>query len=171
MRLAALLAGAGILVAACGPKAIITGEHAREFSLPPLANADQRITLHDYAHKPMVISFFASWSPTSEATVRLLAEFYRQHPGVVILGVDARDSASAARALLRQTGVTYPVAADTDLAAAHRFHVPGVPATYFLDARHKITETVLGPLSWQLLSRGVHAMDHGHEVRQPRGSD
>jgi peroxiredoxin len=169
MRLAALLAGAGILVAGCGQKAIITGQHARQFSLPALANTDQRVTLHDYAHKPMVISFFASWSPTSEATVRLLAQFYRQHPGVVILGVDARDSPSAARALLRQTGVTYPVAADADLATAHQFHVPGVPATYFLDARHKITETVLGPLTWQLLSHGVQAMDRGHVIRRPHG--
>ena len=138
--LAVALCAAGFLASACeGPRAVATGEQARAFSLPPLANAGHDISLSNYAGRPVIIVFFATWSPTSAAEIRVLGHFYRaRHGRVLIVGVDSRDSPDAARQLLRKMRITYPVAADGSLAVASRFHVPGVPAAYFLDAHHKI---------------------------------
>jgi peroxiredoxin len=167
--LGAVLAGAGILVSACvGPKAVATGEQATDFTLPALANSASPIALSDYAGRPLIISFFGTWSPACAAQVRLLSEFYRHHRGkIAVIGVDARDSRAAALVLLRQANVTFPVAADGDLSVAGKFHVPGVPATYFLDAKHEIIETELGQPTWGTLRRGAHAMARGHLVLHP----
>jgi cytochrome c biogenesis protein CcmG/thiol:disulfide interchange protein DsbE len=169
--LAVALCAAGFLASACeGPRAVATGEQARAFSLPPLANSGHDISLSNYAGRPVIIVFFATWSPTSAAEVRLLGHFYRaRHGRVLIVGVDARDSADAARQLLRKMRVTYPVAADGSLAVASRFHVPGVPAAYFLDARHKIVETQLGGLNWAKIKQGVTAMRTSTVIRHPNG--
>ena len=118
----------------------------------------------------MIIVFFATWSPTSAAEIRVLGHFYRaRHGKVLIVGVDARDSRNAARQLLRRMRITYPVAADAGLAVASRFHVPGVPAAYFLDARHEIVETQLGGLNWAKIKQGVTAMRTSTVIRHPNG--
>lgn len=169
--LALALCAAGFLAAACeGPKAVATGEQAHSFSLAPLANASREISLNDYAGKPVIIVFFATWSPTSAAEIRVLGHFYRARKGkVLILGVDARDAPDAARRLLRRMRVTYPVVNDSGLAVATKFHVPGVPAAYFLDARHRIVETQLGGLNWAKIKQGVQAMRTSTVIRHPDG--
>jgi cytochrome c biogenesis protein CcmG/thiol:disulfide interchange protein DsbE len=169
--LAVALCAAGFLASACeGPRAVATGEQARAFSLPPLANSGHDISLSNYAGRPVIIVFFATWSPTSAAEIRVLGHFYRsRHGRVLIVGVDARDSPDAARQLLRKMRVTYPVAADGSLAVATRFHVPGVPAAYFLDARHKIVVTQLGGLNWAKIKQGVTAMRTSTVIRHPNG--
>ena len=169
--LAVALCAAGFLASACeGPRALATGEQAQSFSLPPLANSGRAISLSDYAGRPVIIVFFATWSPTSAAEIRVLGHFYRaRHGKVLIVGVDARDSRNAARQLLRRMRITYPVAADAGLAVASRFHVPGVPAAYFLDARHEIVETQLGGLNWAKIKQGVTAMRTSTVIRHPNG--
>lgn len=171
VSLAVALGAAGFLASACeGPKAVATGEQASAFSLPPLANSSHAISLGDYAGQPVIIVFFATWSPTSAAEIRVLGHFYRaRKQRVKIVGVDARDSRSAALALLHRMQVTYPVAADSSLALATRFHVPGVPAAYFLDSRHKIVVTQLGGLNWAKIRQGVQAMRTSTVIRHPNG--
>jgi cytochrome c biogenesis protein CcmG/thiol:disulfide interchange protein DsbE len=161
LSLLVVLAAVGLTVAAClAPKVLSTGETASSFSLPELANSHQRVSLSDYAGKPVIINFFASWSPPCKGETGLLAHFYRFYHGkVLILGVDSRDDRTAALQLMRRSLVTYPVVTDPALAVAARYGVPGIPATYFLNARHEIVKTDLGWLSWKKLRTGVTEMD------------
>jgi peroxiredoxin len=177
-----VLVAVSLTVAAClgGPPAMPDGEAARAFSLPALpgyavpgvravpgspalAGSGTRIALSDFSGEPVIINFFAAWSPPCKAETRLLAQFYRlynRYDGkVMIIGVDSRDSRAAALRLLRASGVTYPVASDPALAVAGRYGVPGIPTTYFLNAQHQIVETNLGWLNWHKLRVGVAAMD------------
>jgi thiol-disulfide isomerase/thioredoxin len=171
LTLAAGLLAAGPTVSACaGPKAVATGEQASSFTLPPLVNSSHRISLNDYAGKPVIINFCASWVPACPAETELLGHFFRYHHGqVLIIGVDARDERAAGLRQLRQSLVTYPVATDATLAVGARFHVPGLPATSFLDSRHEIVETELGWLNWRKIRLGVKAMDSGRVVEHPNG--
>ena len=90
----------------------------------------------------------------------LLAHFYRYYHGkVAIVGVDARDNSGAALSLLRASLVTYPVGSDSNLDVASKYGVPGVPTTFFLNAKHQIIRTDLGWLNWKKLRTGVAAMD------------
>jgi peroxiredoxin len=162
---------AGLLAAGCsGPPALATGEQASSFSLPALINSSRPIALSDYAGKPVIINFCASWSPPCAAETRLLGHYYRYfHGKVAIIGVDARDERGAGLHQLRKSLVTYPVATDKTLAVGSKFHVPGLPATYFLDAQHRIVETQLGWLNWKKIRLGVAAMKSGKLVEHPGG--
>lgn len=171
LLLAAALAAAGLLASACaGPRAIATGEQARSFSLPPLANSSHRISLSDYAGRPVIVNFCASWSPPCRAETQLLGHYYRHfHGKIAIVGVDARDPRGDGLKLMRGSLVTYPVAVDPTMTVASKYHVPGLPATYFLDARHRIVETQLGWLNWRKIRLGVRAMRTGTVVLHPNG--
>jgi peroxiredoxin len=175
LALPVILAILGLTVAACiGPRSLAAGQDAAGFSLPQLnpqltpqhtlqhTRSGHRIALSDYAGRAVIINFFASWSPPCTAETQLLAHFYRFYHGrVPIIGVDSRDSRGAALRLLRRSRVTYPVAADPALVVATRYRVPGLPATYFLNARHQVVQTDLGWLNWKKLRAGVRAMNGG----------
>jgi peroxiredoxin len=177
-----VLVAVSLTVAAClgGPPVVADGEAAHAFSLPALpgyavpevraspgspvlAGSGSQISLSDFAGEPVIINFFAAWSPPCKAETRLLAHFYqlynRYDGKVLVIGVDSRDSQAAALRLLRASGVTYPVASDPALTVAGKYGVPGIPTTYFLNAQHQIVKTSLGWLNWHKLREGVAAMD------------
>ena len=163
----------GITVAAClGPRVLDARDQAASgFSLPGLKNPADRVSLSDYAGKPVIVNFFASWSPPSKAETGLLAHFHRYYHGqVLIIGIDARDDRAAALRLVRQSLVTYPVATDQSLQVAARYGVPGIPATYFLNARHQVVKADYGWPSWKKLRRGVTEMDPSSPAAFPPGA-
>jgi cytochrome c biogenesis protein CcmG/thiol:disulfide interchange protein DsbE len=161
LSLPVILAAVGLAVAAClGPRELASGQAASSFSLPELTSSGHQLALSDYAGRPVIINFFASWSPPCTAETQLLAHFYRFYHGKVqIIGVDSRDDRSSALSLMRKSLVTYPVVNDPDLTVAARYRVPGIPATYFLNARHQVVKADLGWLSWKKLEAGVRAMN------------
>jgi thiol-disulfide isomerase/thioredoxin len=165
LALPVILAVIAVTVAACiaPPRTLADGQDAASFSLPRLTSpprSDQRITLSSYAGKPVIINFFASWSPPCTAETQLLAHFYRfYHHRVHIIGVDSRDNRAAALRLLHRSLVTYPVADDPNLVVAARYRVPGIPATFFLNAQHQVVKADYGWLNWKKLRTGVRMMD------------
>jgi cytochrome c biogenesis protein CcmG/thiol:disulfide interchange protein DsbE len=161
LSLPVILAAVGLAVAAClGPRVLASGQAASSFSLPELTSSGHQIALSDYAGQPVIINFFASWSPPCTAETQLLAHFYRFYHGKVqVIGVDSRDDRSSALSLMRKSLVTYPVVNDPSLTVAARYRVPGIPATYFLNARHQVVKADLGWLSWKKLEAGVRAMN------------
>jgi cytochrome c biogenesis protein CcmG/thiol:disulfide interchange protein DsbE len=170
LRLAVVLAVAGLAMSAClGPSPLTAApQPASTFSLPGLASARQRIALSDYAGKPLIINFFAAWSPPCLSETRLLGHFYRfYHEPVTIIGIDSRDGRIAGLNLVRSSLVGYPVATDPTLAVATMYHVPGIPTTYFLNRRHQIVMTDYGWLDWKKLRVGVAAIDPGSPAAQP----
>jgi cytochrome c biogenesis protein CcmG/thiol:disulfide interchange protein DsbE len=172
VRRAVVLTVAGLAMSACvGPSTLnATPQPASSFSLAGLASPRQRIALSDYAGKPLIINFFAAWSPPCLSETRLLGRFDRYyHEPVPIIGIDSRDGRSAGLNLVRSSLAAYPVATDPTLAVAARYHVPGIPATYFLNSRHQIVMTDYGWLDWKKLRVGVAAIDPGSPAAQPSG--
>lgn len=81
---------------------------------------------------PMVISVWASWCGPCRREMPILEAFHQQYAGkVAVLGVDYQDpQTEAAMKLVRQTGATYPLLADTQGAldrAAPLPHLQGLP--------------------------------------------
>ena len=68
------------------------------------------------------------------------------------MGVDLRDSDSAARAFVAQLKVPYPSIADTDATLAVAYRVPSAPSIVFLDAPGKVADVVLGGLQTMSVS-------------------
>jgi cytochrome c biogenesis protein CcmG, thiol:disulfide interchange protein DsbE len=134
---------------------------AKNFSLGALGHPGQRITLSALAGRPVIVNFFASWCAPCQKETPLLARFFRaRHASVAIIGIDVNDQASSALAFIHKSGVTYPVAtepaSDTTVDA---YNLPGLPATFFLDARHRIVKRVYGAVTQAELTAGTALMN------------
>ena len=137
---------------------------APAFTLQSLANPAQQVSLAAYRGRPVILNFFASWCAPCKKETPLLAGYYRASKGrVAIIGVDADDSATAARRFLAANGVAYPVGFETTPALANAYGVSeiGIPETFFLDARHRIVKHVVGGVTMKSLTAGVALMDGG----------
>jgi cytochrome c biogenesis protein CcmG, thiol:disulfide interchange protein DsbE len=135
---------------------------APAFTLPSLRDPGQQVSLAAYHGQPLIVNFFASWCSPCKKETPLLAGFYRASRGkVVIIGVDADDSAPDARSFLTAYGVAYPVGFETTPAVANAYGVsgPGIPETFFLDGRHRIVKRILGGVTMKELTAGVALMD------------
>ncbi|MEZ5191808.1 MAG: TlpA disulfide reductase family protein [Nocardioides sp.] len=91
----------------------------------------------------MVVSFWASWCPPCRKELPILQQFAEQWDGKVdVVGVDYTDpQAAAARALVSEAGVTYPVVADLDGSVSGRGAIPtlrGLPYLVLLDAQGRV---------------------------------
>jgi cytochrome c biogenesis protein CcmG, thiol:disulfide interchange protein DsbE len=133
---------------------------APAFTLPSLRDLGKDITLSSFDGRPLIVNFFASWCGPCKKETPLLAKFYRQTAGsVVIIGVDANDKAPAARRFVQADGVTYPIAFESTPATADAYGVVAIPQTFFLNARHRIVKRIYGDVTMKELTAGVALMD------------
>ena len=133
---------------------------AKNFTLGVLGHPGRQLSLRSMAGRPVIVNFFASWCGPCRKETPLIARFYRGRPGhVAVIGVDVNDSAPKAMAFVRKSGVTYPVAVDPmPMNAAIAYNLPGLPATFFLNARHVIVKRVYGPVTEAELASGTRLM-------------
>jgi thiol-disulfide isomerase/thioredoxin len=105
---------------------------------------------------PVVVNFFASWCPSCREEMPMLqARVDRSNGRFTVMGITVHDDTIAVPGFIREAGVRFPVGYDTSGETASRYVVGGVPATFFLDARHVLRQTVIGPLTADSLERGL----------------
>jgi cytochrome c biogenesis protein CcmG, thiol:disulfide interchange protein DsbE len=158
---------AGIALAGAGgstPAGATQDPPAPSFSFPVLGHSAQQISLAQYAGRPLIVNFFASWCDPCQQETPLLARFYRtEHGQVALVGLDENDSLSHALSFARAKGVTYPVGWDPGFTAASAYGVSALPQTFFLDARHRIVDRVFGAVTLAELNHGI-ALATGKEA-------
>lgn len=135
---------------------------APTLTLPSLLDPAQQVTLSAYQGRPVIVNFFASWCHPCQKETPLLARYYATSRGkVVVIGVDADDSAANARKFLAGKGVGYPVGFESTPALSDAYGVSeiGIPETFFLDARHRIVKRVIGGVTAKTLNAGVVLME------------
>ena len=133
---------------------------AKNFTLGVLGHPGRQLSLQSMTGHPVIVNFFASWCEPCQKETPLIARFYRAKQGhVTIIGVDVNDSAAKAMAFVRKSGVSYPVAVDPmPMKTAIAYNLPGLPATFFLNARHVIVKRVFGPVTEADLASGTKLM-------------
>jgi thiol-disulfide isomerase/thioredoxin len=111
------------------------------------------------AHKPVVLTFFASWCTPCRTELPMVARVARQEQaagaGVVFVGVDGNDDPVSGLAFARSSGVAFAVGANADSALAPKFNLVGYPGTVFIAASGRILDTVHGPVSHATLESDV----------------
>ena len=145
-----------VAVVASGSAGTAPAPAAPAFSLPVLGHSGQKVALSDYAGRPLIVNFFASWCEPCQQETPLLARFYRtEHGRVAIVGLDENDVLGSAMSFTRKEGVGYPVGFDPEVVTASAYGVAGLPQTFFLDARHRIVDRVFGAVTLADINRGI----------------
>jgi cytochrome c biogenesis protein CcmG, thiol:disulfide interchange protein DsbE len=129
---------------------------APSFSVPALGQSAQKISLADYAGRPLIVNFFASWCEPCQQETPLLARFYRtEHAKMAIVGLDENDVLGSAESFTRKKGVSYPVGFDPEDTAASAYGVVALPQTFFLNAKHRIVDRVFGAVTLADIDHGI----------------
>ena len=127
------------------------GKPAPPFDLLDLQG--QRVRLSDYAGRPLIVNFWASWCIPCQQEFPLyrntLAEYAAQ--GLEVLGVVYQDTATRARAFMTSHDATWPALLDPGGKVAAAYGVLGIPMSFFVD-RHGVVRAVsYGPPPAQAL--------------------
>jgi thiol-disulfide isomerase/thioredoxin len=133
---------------------------AAGFTLPALGQTGQQVSLSQYAGKPVIVNFWASWCGPCQQETPLLASWYKQQHGhVVLLGLDENDTTANALQFAQAKGVSYPIGFDPQVKVALAYNVDGLPQTFFLNAQHRIVDHVLGAVTRTELAKGLSLMN------------
>ena len=149
-----------VSLATSGPPASPSDPAAAGFTLPTLGQTGQQVSLSQYAGKPVIVNFFASWCPPCQQETPLLASWYKQEHGhVALLGLDENDTTANALKFAQSKGVTYPIGFDPNVHVAPAYNVDSLPQTFFLNAQHHIVDHVLGGVTKADLAKGLRLMN------------
>jgi cytochrome c biogenesis protein CcmG, thiol:disulfide interchange protein DsbE len=150
----------GVSLATSGSSAPPNYPAAAGFTLPALGQAGQQVSLGQYQGKPVIVNFWASWCEPCQKETPLLASWYKQQRGhVVLLGLDENDTTANALKFAQAKGVSYPIGFDPRVTAALAYNVDGLPQTFFLNAQHRIVDHVLGAVTSAQLAKGLSLMN------------
>jgi len=112
--------------------------------------------------KIAVLNVWASWCAPCRAEAPVLEKTWKQQQGdVQFIGLDTRDSDTAALSFIRKFGITYPNVIDRDGALQLRFSgtLPpeAIPSTLVIDAQGKVAARALGKVSESTLLGMIEA--------------
>lgn len=118
------------------------------------------MTLSQYKGKPLIVNFWASWCEPCQGETPLLARWYsQQHGHVILVGLDVNDNPANALKFARAKGVGYSIGADPHATVAGAYGVDALPQTLFLNAQHRIVDHIFGAVTRADLAAGVRLMD------------
>ena len=131
-----------------GLPSIPSGRPAPGFQLPRLGGGPV-VSSGAAGGTPLVVNFFASWCPNCVDELKNFAAASAEAQGRVdFVGVDSNDTdQSAARKLLAQSGVHYPVGLDSTANTAVAYSVVALPTTVFIDRHGRIVGEAFGTQS------------------------
>jgi thiol-disulfide isomerase/thioredoxin len=118
-------------------------------------------SLADYAGRPLVLNFFASYCEPCAREMPALQRVADELDGrVAVVGMNLVDEEDAARALVEETGVTYDLGRDPHGDLAQELGVVNLPTTVFATPDHRIVEVHTGALDeGQLRKKMTHLLD------------
>ena len=162
---ALLIAGASVLYSRLGKD--ITpdqmGNQQDKTPAPDFVVVDgngNTVKLSDYAGKPIVLNFWASWcGPCQMEMPDFQEKFMELGDEVVFLMVNmtdgARETIQSASDFIAQKGYTFPVLFDVNYDAATAYSVYSLPTTYFIDAQANVVAKFSGPMSESVLQQYI----------------
>lgn len=118
------------------PNRPAVGDPAPDFALVDARDATRIRRLTEFAGKPVVINWFASWCDPCR---REMPAFQQAHEAlgdsVEFLGVNFLESSDKAVSILDETGATFPAVLDPNGAVSDHYRITqGLPVTMFIDA-------------------------------------
>lgn len=140
-----------------------TGTAAPDFTV--LDENGEAVSLSDYAGKPIVLNFWASWCYYCKVEMPDFDEAYQNHPEIQFMMVNVTDGSQetmeSAQNFLAEAGYEFPVFFDTELDAAMTYGATGLPMTVFIDAEGNLVTYARGMLKAEQLEQGIGMISEG----------
>ena len=114
-------------------------------------------SLADYAGKPVLLNFWASWCEPckEEAPMLELAHRRLQAEGGAVLGVTVSDQSDDSRAFLKEFGLSFPSLRDVEGKLGRDYGTTGVPETFAIDREGRIAAISRGAVNQSFVDRAL----------------
>jgi cytochrome c biogenesis protein CcmG/thiol:disulfide interchange protein DsbE len=137
----------------------LVGRPAPRFALRTLDGSDV-VRLSDLRGQVVVINFWASWCAEcriEHPDLQAAWQRYRDR-GVVLIGISFQDTPDDARRFAAEMGGEWPLLVDPGSETGLAYGVYGVPETVFVGPDGRIAGKVIGPVTFDVLSRGINEL-------------
>ena len=139
------------------------GSEAPDTAAPDVLLTDRdgnEVHLSDFAGKPIILNFWASWCGPCKSEMPDLEEAYLKYGDEIhFLMVNctdgSRETVQIASDFIADAGYTFPVYFDTTYEAAYTYGASSIPLTYFIDAEGNLTAYYMGAMSASILQQGI----------------
>jgi cytochrome c biogenesis protein CcmG, thiol:disulfide interchange protein DsbE len=111
--------------------------------------------LADFAGKPVVVNFWATWCHPCDDELEAFAELRRTYGDAVPLLAISEERRDVAAAFLRAHGVDAVAIADPDHKIFERYGVAPIPVTVVLNRAGAVTHVSVGELDWPELEAAI----------------
>jgi len=114
------------------------------------------VKLSDFAGKPVVLNFWASWCGPCREEMPYFEEAYGEFGSEVqFLMINLDGYRGDAEDFLQETGYTFPVYLDVYGQACKIYDVRNIPTTYFINSRGEIVSYAVDSLTESALLDGI----------------
>jgi thiol-disulfide isomerase/thioredoxin len=116
--------------------------------------------LSEFAGKPVVLNFWASWCPPCKTEMPDFEEAYKKYKDdVEFMMVDLVDGTyetfETGKNFIKKSGYTFPVYFDIYQSGAEKYNISGIPHTVFINANGEIVFTYTGAIPGYVLIKNI----------------
>lgn len=137
-----------------------------EVAAPDFTMTDKdgnEVKLSNFAGKPIVLNFWASWCGPCQMEMPDFEEMYATYGHevnfvMVNMTDGSQETVESATAFIMEKGYTFPVYYDTKMEGAYFYSVYSLPMTYFIDVNGNVVGSNRGMISGENLQKGIEAI-------------
>lgn len=126
------------------------GDIAPDFELTALTG--ETVRLSQFNGQPVLLTMGATWCPDCRLEAPLLQALHENHPELIVLLVDSKESADVVRQFADEFGITHPILLDTDGAVSTLYQVFAIPTEIFIDKDGVIQAKIIERVTPELLA-------------------
>ena len=94
--------------------------------------------------RPVFLNLWAAWCFPCREEMPAIDRASQAHPEVAFIGVDVRDTRSAADKFLEEIGISYLIGFDDEDEVDNQYQPLGLPASYIISSEGVILERIFG---------------------------
>lgn len=155
-----LLIAALAFIASAIPHAMAEAIRGKAPDFTLKSQSGENIKLSELRGKVVFINFWASWCGPCRQEMPVLDQLYQRYRDLdfTVLGVNVEENPDAARSLLKDVPVTFPILFDSSNSVTKLYQVKGMPSSILVDRDGNMRHVYMG------YQRG-HEQEYQNQVR------